>query len=276
MDFKFNPTPFIFLTLATAFVLNIIAGLWVGMQYWYVLVLLGCIQTVIVIASFTPLHEAVHRVASSNRWLNEAILFLSGPIFLSSPLIFRKIHLAHHARTNQEDRDPDHFVSGNHWTERWIRSFFLIVYYHIFYFHNFMRTRGERSILYSSLSILGITLLGMLISGYLPVFFLVWIAPTIAGIGFLAFLNTAWPHHPGRAVNKYQNTKILLIPRPLEWLMMEQNLHLIHHLRPTLRWYQYRAYWEDNREELAAKGAEVLDYRITTRKILSVLDKLGA
>jgi len=276
MDFKFNPTPFIFLTLATAFGLNIIASLWVGMEYWYVLVLVGCIQTIIVIAAFTPLHEAVHRVASSNRWINDGILLLSGPMFLSSPLIFKKIHLTHHARTNQGDRDPDHFVSGNHWAERWVRSFLLIFHYHIFYFQNFMRSKQERAIFYSSISILGLLILGSLVTGFLPVLALVWFIPTLVGIGFLAFLNAAWPHHPGKATNKYQNTKILLIPRPLEWLMMDQNLHLVHHLKPTLAWYQYKAYWEENREELVAKGAEVHDYRINTRKILSVLDKLGA
>ena len=52
-----------------------------------------------------------------------------------------------------------------------------------------------------------------------------------------------------------------MVPKALEWLLLNQNYHLLHHLRPTMPWYDYKAYWAKHRDRLLAEGAEVVDYR---------------
>ena len=63
---------------------------------------------------FTVLHDASHYSISSHRWVNVA--FGRVAMFFVSPLIsfksFAFIHIEHHRNTNDDENDPDHFVSG--------------------------------------------------------------------------------------------------------------------------------------------------------------------
>jgi fatty acid desaturase len=86
--------------------------------------------------------------------------------------------------------------------------------------------------------------------------------PCFAGIGFLAFANTAWPHHPGEKTERMHNTRILLVPKLLNWLMLNQNYHLVHHLKPNVPWYDYVRYWNEHGQNLEAQGAVVSDFRL--------------
>lgn len=218
------------------------------------------VQSLLGILMFTPLHESVHRVASKNKLLNDLIMHGTWPIFLNAPQVFKMLHLTHHAKTNQGKDDPDHFTSAQTWTGRWIKSFLLIFSYYFYAFRNFQR--NPSNIFWMGISVLAplAALAFSLMSPYSVALIWSWILPAFASIGVLAFINTAWPHHPGERSHKMKNTKILIVPKPLEWIMFNQNYHLIHHLRPTLPWYEYPAYWRANREKLISEGAEVLDY----------------
>ena len=71
-------------------------------------------SSVAIFMMFTVLHDASHYSVSSHRWVNiafgrVAMLFVSPLISFSA---FAFIHIEHHRNTNDDDSDPDHFVSA--------------------------------------------------------------------------------------------------------------------------------------------------------------------
>ena len=125
-----NPTLTVFVGVYVFFGLN----LWFAIQQTeftpIIHIPIFIFQTLLGIVMFTPLHDAVHKAASPNPKINALILHGVWPIFLNAPFIFKLIHLAHHAHTNQGLDDPDHFTSAPTWKGRWIRSFLLIFSYY--------------------------------------------------------------------------------------------------------------------------------------------------
>ena len=137
----------------------------------------------------------------------------------------------------------------------------LILYYYVYAFRNYSANR--RALFWMGLSMV-IPVTVLLVAIYHPlglVLSLSWFIPSFLGIGILGFINTAWPHHPGKETSKYLNTKILLVPRWLQFLMLNQNLHLIHHLRPHIPWYDYPSLYQAMRPQLLAEGAQEEDHR---------------
>jgi beta-carotene hydroxylase len=259
---RFNPTVALGFTGVVFFILNIAITLSLSQSpwVWAVAAVVFVVQVILVVVLFTPLHDAVHRCASKNKLINELVMQIVWPVYLNAPTIFRKIHLAHHARTNHPKLDPDHFTSAPSWTEKWIRSFILIFSYYGFSMKHFPRTPSNLFWMTVSALSLPAAITIAVLSPFTALLFAVWIVPAYVGIGILGFINTAWPHHPGNSQDRYKNTSIMMVPAPLKLLMLNQNLHLVHHLRPTIPWYQYEEFWEENKESLIASGANVRDY----------------
>src|SRR6476620_10492814 len=61
---------------------------------------LFALQALLIYLLFTPLHDGVHRSASRNRRLNEAMLATLWLPFLNNPFLFRRIHIQHHTHVN--------------------------------------------------------------------------------------------------------------------------------------------------------------------------------
>lgn len=256
-----NPTLIVFIGVYFSYFLTLVLAFTQTSFHPLLHPLCLIIQILLVIVMFTPLHDAVHRSAHRSSKMNAVILHSLWPIFLNAPHVFKLIHLAHHAHTNHGAQDPDHFTSAKSWTMRWVRSFFLIFYYYVYSWKFIPRT--PKNLVWMALSVGFLVGAGVLLwftPWAIPLFF-AWFLPGILGIGILGFLNTAWPHHPGAETSRIKNTKILLVPKPLEWLLLAQNYHLLHHLRPSMPWYDYKAYWRANRDRLLQEGAEVIDYR---------------
>jgi beta-carotene hydroxylase len=211
------------------------------------------VQLALVILLFTVLHDAAHRVASPRRALNEALLYSCWPIFMNSPHLFRRIHITHHARVN-DPTDPDHFTQAPTLAGRWARSFVLVFYYYAWCVRESRLFREDRvHVVLSPLSSVLIGAMGWAL-GRFWLFAGLWILPSFVGIGILAYLNTAWPHHPGQDRTRHGATRILYVPWWLQCLMGHQNLHLLHHLNPTVPWYKYREYWRQHGADILAKG----------------------
>lgn len=210
---------------------------------------------------FTPLHDGVHFQISKNRFLNEIFLFLCWPVFLNNPFLFRKIHIQHHAKTNQGSEDPDHFTSSRLLWKRILKSFLLIFYYHWF---SLKRIRNPKDLAHWVASVIFPILLFnlalVLIHSYGLAIIMSWILPTYVGVGFLAYANTAWPHHPARDSSRYRNTRNTYVPWIIQFVMLNQNLHLVHHLKPNMPWYQYPEYWRKNEHKIRREGAQVVTY----------------
>ena len=90
---------------------------------------------------FTVLHDAAHYSISTHRWVNVAfgrvaMLFVSPLISFKS---FAFIHIEHHRNTNDDENDPDHFVSGAPWWQLPVRFPLMDVPYLAFLVRNVKR-----------------------------------------------------------------------------------------------------------------------------------------
>ena len=64
------------------------------------------------------------------------------------------------------------------------------------------------------------------------------------------------PHHPFDRTERYLNTRISLWPGG-SVLMLQQNLHLMHHLWPSVPFYNYGRLYRRLRPTLIAKGSPI-------------------
>jgi fatty acid desaturase len=188
------------------------------------------------------------------------MLYATWPVFLKNPKLFRFIHISHHTYTNQGKMDPDHFTAGSTLASRWVRSMSLLFAYYFYAYFN-LRRQIRFSFQFGTTIIGPALVLGAaILTGRYDTFLGLWMAPAFVGIGILSFANTSWPHHPGKETDRMKNTRNLFVPRALQWIMCNQNLHLVHHLHPTLPWYQYPEYYRKNEEKLKAAGAALTIY----------------
>jgi beta-carotene hydroxylase len=105
------PTVYLALGIVVAFTLVCTLGTMGIIPLWLGLIL----NTLILYADQTPLHEACHGNIAGREsrwlWLNHLIGFASGTILLHEYKAFRYMHLAHHRDTNNPELDPDHWVA---------------------------------------------------------------------------------------------------------------------------------------------------------------------
>jgi fatty acid desaturase len=262
-DAYFNPTTVLFLGVSIVFY----ATFWLACRQETISALeyaaLFLSQGFLVFLMFTPIHDATHRAVCSSRLINDLVLWGTWPIFLNSPVIFRHIHIEHHVHTNEEI-DPDHYCSGDNLAIRWAKSLTILFNYYFFAFRHFRdRKHLKLHLVISPLTPIAFAALALW-AGKLTLFLVAWWLPVFFAIGILGFVNTSWPHHPAKETSRVRNTRILYVPKFLQMIMGNQNLHLVHHLSPTIPWYEYPKYWRDNGEALVAKGAQVATY--TKRK----------
>lgn len=254
---QINPTLIIALILSF-FHVSLLGSAFVFYKLpWFAFIIPCAIQTFIVFMCFTVIHDGTHEIASQRKWLNELMMLACWPIFVANPWMFRRIHLTHHTRTNQGALDPDHFTAHRYLAMRVFKSFFLIFYYHYYAFRHFKTLRLRAHTLLSLLMPVFLINLAIVTPFTWPILF-VWLMPVFFGVGILAYLNTAFPHHPARETNRFRNTHNAYVPWVAQLLMLNQNLHLVHHLNPKLPWYEYPAYWHRHQAEIRSQGARTL------------------
>lgn len=253
-----NPTLLLFGAIAFVFLANL-AGSFAVDQTWYFHLPFFCVQAFLVFIGFTVIHDASHFSVSRKRWINNATMLFIWPMFVFNPFFFRRIHLEHHARTNDGKMDPDHFTASPRLAGRIIRSFFLIFYYHYYALKHFKHPRWRRHTLLSMSGPVFLIVLA-LTTPFPSTFLVAWLLPLFFSVGLLAYVNTAWPHHPARETATYRNTRNTYLPWSLQLLMLNQNLHLVHHLKPNLPWYKYPDYLARHEAELMRQGAQTIQY----------------
>jgi fatty acid desaturase len=210
-------------------------------------------------------HEALHGHPTSNRRINEALVFL--PVGLIFPYRrFRALHLKHHNDELLTDpfEDPEtYYLSPEEWAKagpvmQAIRTF------------NNMQV--GRLVIGPALSILGLIrqdwrlisrgdrdvgtawLLHLL--GLVPVFLWVtWVSGIHPLVYFIAFAYPALSVLSVRTFIEHQardvvsNRTIVNEDRGmLAFLFLNNNLHFVHHRNPTVAWYRLPRLYRDNRE----------------------------
>lgn len=217
--------------------------------------------------AFTPLHEAVHsNVAGRHarlRWLDTVSGWLSASLLLAPYPAYKVLHLRHHAHTNDPEKDPDYWVAGGNPGRVLLRCLTIVPYFYAEFLlqstarRDSARTRAQA--IGALLSYAGLAaLLAWLGLGWQVL--AIWILPGLAAAALLAFALDWLPHHPHDRQGRFHDTRVILFPG-LNVLMMGHAFHLIHHLYPRVPFYAYRTVFEGMRQELAAQGAPISDWR---------------
>jgi beta-carotene hydroxylase len=165
--------------------------------------------------------------------------------------VFTRVHLQHHAHVNDPENDPDHFVStgGPLWL---IAARF---FYHEIYFFQRRLWRNWELLEW----FLGrLAVVALVFTAYqfdfLGYIFNFWFSPAlVVGIALGLFFDYL-PHRPFEERDRWKNARVYP-SAVLNWLIMGQNYHLVHHLWPSIPWYRYKPAYEVMKPLLDAKGS---------------------
>ncbi|WP_344767307.1 fatty acid desaturase [Aeromicrobium panaciterrae] len=213
---------------------------------------------------FTVLHDAAHYSISTRRWVN--VTFGRVAMFFVSPLIsfksFAFIHIEHHRNTNDDENDPDHFVSGAPWWQLPVRFPLMDVPYLGFLIRNVKR-RPRAEVLETSL-LMATSVAVIVVSaftGHLWTLAVIYLIPGRIAMFVLAWWFDWLPHHDledTQQENRYRATRNRV---GSEWvltpLLLSQNYHLVHHLHPSIPFYRYVATWRRNEEAYLERDAAI-------------------
>lgn len=259
-------------TLVMALVLPIAHWSIVGLGFAGVLPLWACaaILTVTAYAHYTLVHESIHgNLAPGHpalRWIN-ALVGWAGALGLcySWPVMMRG-HALHHAHTNT-DRDPDIHVKGTlvQLLAKWLvfvpLSFLPPILFRWVAPTQFRKLdgmlRGSEMLQASAVSAV---LLALLAASFPTGRVLDWLCllliPSRTAALVLQICFSWLPHHPFDRTERYLNTRISLWPGGTV-LLLQQNLHLMHHLWPSVPFYNYARLYRRLRPTLIAKGSPI-------------------
>ncbi len=213
----------------------------------------------------TVIHDACHNVAHRNRIINAMLGHGSALMLGFSFPVFTRVHMQHHANVNDPKNDPDHVVStfGPLWL---INARFM--YHEIFFFQRRLWRKYELLEWFIGRAAVAIVVYLGIHHGFLGYIFNFWFVP-LAVVGLMLGLFFDYlPHRPFHERNRWKNARVY--PSAiLNWLIMGQNYHLIHHLWPSIPWYYYEKAYFKSKPLLDQKGAhQSLGILQTTRDFL--------
>ncbi|MDE0626036.1 MAG: fatty acid desaturase [Bryobacterales bacterium] len=184
-------------------------------------------------------HEGSHgllgRTPRSNSWWGRLALVPCMVPFTN----FRKTHLLHHRFTNEDSRDPDHFIKpGGH--REWELPLRAVAMPHHWLFWLSDRNRVDKShVLELLLNYVAIALVysliltqvgvGRLVSGMLPVLVLV---------SLVLWYPFAFKTHEGFSIGTAESRSHNYYGRLIYWFSFGLSMHRTHHMRPYLAWIE--------------------------------------
>ena len=243
----FNPTLLMFLVVVMMLVLSNF-GYWLWeWPHW----LCFSVNTLALHCSGTVIHDACHQSAHRNRIINAMLGHCSALILAFAFPVFTRVHLQHHGNVNHPKDDPDHYVStgGPLWL---IAVRFL--YNEVFFFQRRLWRNYELLEWFISRLII-ITIVYISVQyhflGYILNF---WFIPAfLVGIALGLFFDYL-PHRPFTDRNRWKNARVYP-GKVLNILILGQNYHLIHHLWPSIPWYNYQPAYDLMKPLLDEKGS---------------------
>jgi beta-carotene hydroxylase len=243
----FNPTLIMFLSAVAIATLSTIGYFhW----HWYN----WCCFSLNVLALHmvgTVIHDACHNVAHRNRIVNAMLGHGSALMLCFSFPVFTRVHMQHHAHVNDPENDPDHVVStmGPLW---FINARFL--YHEVYFFKRQLWRKFELGEWIIARSLLAVVLVCAYHYGFIGYIYNFWFVPlALVGLALGLFFDYL-PHRPFQERNRWKNARVYP-SNILNWLIMGQNYHLIHHLWPSIPWYNYRPVYHAMKPLLDQKGS---------------------
>lgn len=209
--------------------------------------------------AFTPLHDATHGAVAKSAWLNELIGRLSVVPLFGPYAAFRYVHLEHHLHTNDPERDPDFWSSRGPSVLLPVRWMTQDLHYYVTYLRA-GRSRAELFDVVGSLALLVVLVVALSLTGY-GLVALAWVISSRLALCVLACAFDYLPHAPHLVLGREDRFRATTVRTGLVWqvLLLNQSLHLVHHLQPHVPFYKYGALWRAQEHELRARGAVVVN-----------------
>ena len=226
-----------------------------GTLLWPVSGLLSVALTALGIAQYSSLqHEVLHGHPFRNQTLNEALVFPGLTLFVPY-LRFKDTHLQHHYDPNLTDPydDPEaNYMDPAVWaqTPRWGRALLRLNNTLLgrmllgpaigtWFFSGpdiaQMRAGNRRIILSWGLHALGVALVVAWLAVFTQMPVWAWVVVAYLGYGLLK-IRTYLEH---RAHEAFRARTVIIEDRgPLALLFLNNNLHVVHHMHPTVPWYR--------------------------------------
>ena len=258
------PTVILGLLCVGSFLAVLYMGLAGIIPLWLGLIL----NSFILYADQTPLHEAVHgSIAGRHKkymWLNHTIGFLCGIVLIHEYKMFRVMHTMHHRDTNNPDYDPDVWIFSKNKISVILRCLTIPLSYHFYFFKKiFLDKEYRREVIHVFLVYWGLysVITWFFIFGYGLEILVLWVIPHFIGSGLIIYFF-GYLVHPEEHQDRYQNTRILEFKGSfapiVNFVWFFQTFHLIHHLYPRIPFYKYPAVYRDLRPLLLDKGSPIL------------------
>ncbi|PLZ91285.1 beta-carotene hydroxylase, partial [Fischerella thermalis CCMEE 5196] len=227
-----NPTLLMFLAAVAIVVLSCL-GYWV----WHWPHWISFVMNIIALhISGTVIHDACHQSAHRNKIINAMLGHGSALMLAFAFPVFTRVHLQHHAHVNDPKNDPDHFVStgGPLWLIA-VRFF----YHEVFFFKRRLWRKYELLEWFLSRLFVVAIVFASVHYHFLGYILNFWFVPSgIVGLALGLFFDYL-PHRPFTECDRWKNARVYANPI-LNILILGQNYHLIHHLWPSIPWYNYQ------------------------------------
>ncbi len=235
------------------------------------------ILTLVSYAHYTLVHESIHGnvVAGKPRWawVNTLVGWIGALGMGAGWPALQRTHVLHHAHTNTE-RDPDIFVKGTfaQLLMKWLLGMpFMLIPMGAMRFFAPARYQQLRTILsdadilqVSAVTVLTLALLvAALATGHGLDWLMLWFLPTRLGVLILNIFFQWLPHYPFDRTDRYGNTRISLWAGGTVFTL-QQNLHLMHHLWPSVPFYNYARLYRALRPALIEEGSRIQGFGVGT------------
>ena len=237
----------VLLPAAQAFLIGMaLSGL---VPIWLVIVPLGYI----VFAYYTLVHESIHGNivrATKYAWVHTLLGWFGALNMMTSYPGLRRIHVLHHQHTNTDD-DPDYnLCHGQLWQSVGRVLFFRVLLllplpvvklvpaasYSI---KKTMMTARESSQHAIALTAMQLAFWLSVVFGYAKIALCLYWLPVMVGLVMLNIFFQYIPHVPFDKTDRYGNARVNDWPLG-HLVLLGQNLHLGHHLWPSVPYYNYR------------------------------------
>ena len=221
----------------------------------------GIVATAVVVALFSSLqHEALHGHPTRHRALNAALVFPALTVLVPY-LRFRDLHLSHHRDSRLTDPydDPEsNYFAAADWDRlpRWAQTLLAanntllgrVTLGPVLGTWAFLRTEARMLRAGDRRAVRG---WAWHLPALVPVVAWVWAAPmgwaayAVAVYGAMGLLRVRTFLEHRADADAGRRTVIIEDRGPLAFLFLNNNLHVVHHLHPTVPWYRlpsvYRA-----------------------------------
>lgn len=259
-------------TLALAVILptSLLGVIWLGLTralpLWACMPILAALSY----AHYSLVHESIHgNVVSSPKslaWINTVVGWIGALGMGAGWPALQRTHLLHHSHTNTE-RDPDIVVKGTfgQLLAKWLvmvpmslLPMFALRFINAQRYKRLGAILGPAEIAQTSAVTLftWALLIAAIATGRIADWLMLWFLPTRLGILILNIFFQWLPHHPFDSSERYHNTRISLWPTGT-LLLLQQNLHLMHHLWPSVPFYNYARLFRALRPVLVAEGSRI-------------------